>query len=356
VDTVPSIVELLLENFHPVGADLENPIRSDKTFGRPMGVLNADSGETIVQLAMIDAALHKDLLDQLDEGVCIVDRDRRIVYWNSSAEHISGYLAHEVAGQFSHGDLLMHCETDGSLLPGAGPGSPAIAAMGDGSPHQTTVFLLHREGHRLLVQLQARPIHDAGGDIVGVLETFEEVAAPLHRRAQEMEAFGCTDCQTRAANRKFGEMMVRHALEALNTFEIPFGWLRIGLDGAQSLDRGYGHGMVAAAVKMIAATLDRSLGPLDVLTHWDTAEFRAEVGRCSRSELAATAERLRLLVRASTLEWWGDRLGVTVSIGGATAEPGDSIEELEQRVSAVYEGCRAAGGDRAAVAHLTRKP
>jgi GGDEF domain-containing protein len=319
-----------------------------------MGLGSADGDEKVIQLAMIDASLHKELLDQLDEGVCIVDRDHRIVYWNGAAERISGYLAHEVAGQFSHGDLLMHCETDGSLLPGAGPSSPVVAAMRDGRSHEASVFLLHREGHRLLVQLQARPIHDASGAVVGALEMFEGVAAPIHSRARELEIFGCSNSSLRAANRKFGEMMVRHALEALNTFEIPFGWLRVGLDGAQDLDRGYGQGMLGAAVKMIAATLDRSLSPLDVLTHWDAAEFRVEASHCSRSALAATAERLRLLVRASTLEWWGDRLGVTVSVGGTTAEPGDTIETLEARVSEVYEGCRAGGGDRAAIAHLSR--
>ena len=248
----------------------------------------------------------------------------------------------------------MHCESDGSLLLGAGPGSPVVAAMQDGKAHETTAFLLHREGHRLLVQLQARPIHHANGVIAGALELFEEVSAPMRSRARELEDFGCSDISTRAANRKFGEMMVQQALEALNAFEIPFGWLRIGLDGAENLHHGYGQGMVDGAVKMIAATLDRSLGPLDVLTRWDGAEFRVEVSRCSRSELAAAAERLRLLVRASTLEWWGDRLSVTISIGGATAEPGDSIETLEQRVSEVYDGCHAAGGDRAAIAHVSR--
>ncbi len=135
-----------------------------------MGVINADGDDIVIQLALIDAGLHQALLDRLDEGVCIVNRDHRIVYWNGGAERISGYLAHEVAGQFSHGDLLMHCANDGSMLPGAGPGSPVLAAMQDGKPHESTVFVRHREGHRILAQLQARPIHDAQGGIVGVLE------------------------------------------------------------------------------------------------------------------------------------------------------------------------------------------
>jgi diguanylate cyclase (GGDEF)-like protein/PAS domain S-box-containing protein len=316
-----------------------------------MSSLSPDADEAIFQLALVDHRLHKALLDQLDEGVCVVNRDHRILYWNGGAERISGYFAHEVAGQFSHGDLLMHCENDGSLLPGQ-----VCAVSGvilDGKQRDCTVFLRHREGHRLLVQLQSRPIHDANGAIAGVLEVFGEVVAPLTNRRHKLEDFGCSDSSTRAANRKYGEMMVRHALEALNAFEIPFGWLRVGLDGAPDLDRGYGHGMVDAAVKMIAATLDGNLGSLDVLTRWESTEFRVEVSRCSRSELAGAAERLRLLVRASSLEWWGDRLPVTVSVGGATAEPGDTVESLEEQVGQVYEGCRASGGDRSAVAHLS---
>ncbi len=318
-----------------------------------MAARDAEGDDSVIQLAFRDHRLHQALLDRLDEGVCMLDRDHRIVYWNGGAERISGYFAHEVAGQFSHGDLLMHCESDGSLLPGAGPGSPVVATMLDGKPHESTVFLLHREGYRLLVQLQAHPIHDANDAVVGALEVFEEVLAPVVHRRRHLEAFGCSDSSTRAANRRYGEMMLQHALDSWDVFEIPFGWLRVGLDGAQDLDRGYGHAMVEAAVRMIAATLDRSLASLDVLTRWEPAEFRVEVQGCSRSELAATAERMRILVSASALEWWGDRLRVTVSAGGATAELGDTIETLEQRVAQVYEGCLASGGDRTAVAHLS---
>jgi PAS domain S-box-containing protein/diguanylate cyclase (GGDEF)-like protein len=259
---------------------------------------------------LVDPRLHRALLDQLDEGVCMVDSDHRILYWNRSAERISGYFAHEVAGQFIHGDLLMHCGSDGSLQPGEG--SVVAGVMLDGKQRENTVFLRHREGHRLLVQLQSRPIHDANGTVVGTVEVFEDAVTPLVHRRHQLESFGCSDSSTRSANRKYGEMMVRQALEALNTFEIPFGWLRIGLDAEQDLDRSYGRGMVDAAVKMIAATLDRNLASLDVLTRWEPAEFRVEVNGCSRSELAAAAERLRLLVSASTVEWWGDRLRVTV--------------------------------------------
>jgi diguanylate cyclase (GGDEF)-like protein/PAS domain S-box-containing protein len=308
--------------------------------------------DLVVQHALRDQTLHKALLEQLDQGVCIVNRDYRILYWNPAAERISGYLAHEVAGQSNHGDLFLHCEDYDALLGGQDCRRPDMPL--DGKSQESVLLLLNREGYRVLVYVQSRAIRDWNGAAIGSVEVFEEVMSAARRGFREHEAFGCSDAATGAANRKYGEMMVRHALEALNVFEIPFGWLRVGLDGTADLDRSFGHGMVDAAVKMVAVALERNLGAQDVLTRWEGVELRLLVNRCSRSELAAAAERLCLLVRASSLEWWGDRLHVTISVGGATAEPGDTLESLDARASEVFDGCRASGGDRAAVAQISR--
>ena len=46
----------------------------------------------------MDKRFYIDLLDQISDGVYFVDRDRRITYWNSGAERITGYTAAEVLG------------------------------------------------------------------------------------------------------------------------------------------------------------------------------------------------------------------------------------------------------------------
>ncbi|HTW66650.1 MAG TPA: diguanylate cyclase [Bryobacteraceae bacterium] len=310
-----------------------------------------DGDDPVVQQALRDQTLHKALLEQIDQGVCIVNRDNRILYWNLAAERISGFLAHEVAGQVNHGDLLLHSAHCDALL---GLQSCDVEGAPEGKPHASVVLLLHREGYRILVYVQSRPIRDWNGEAIGTMELFDEIAASAHPGVREFEAFGCADTSTRAANRKYGELMARHALEALNTFAIPFGWLRIGLDGAADMDRGFGRGMVEAALKMVAAAIERNLGTHDVLTRWEGAELCVQINRCTPSELAAAAERLCLIVRASCLDWWGDRLRVTISAGGTAAEPGDTLETLDGRASEALEGCRAAGGDRAAMAHAGR--
>ena len=45
-------------------------------------------------------------LEGLQTGVCIVDRDRKINYWNDAAESITGYRRHDVVGRFC-GEILV---------------------------------------------------------------------------------------------------------------------------------------------------------------------------------------------------------------------------------------------------------
>jgi PAS domain S-box-containing protein/diguanylate cyclase (GGDEF)-like protein len=314
---------------------------------------NRADSEEVIRQALHDGDLYKALLDHLDEGLYMVDLERRILYWNRAAERISGYLAHEVAGNLCYGDLMMHCDASGAVV--CGRRCPLQAVMLDGKGRECTFFLRHRDGHRIPVQVRSRAIHDSGGAVIGAVEVFREALGGTRHSLKELRAYGCLDSLTGAANRKYGEMRVSQALQALNSFQIPFGWLRIGLDRTEEMEQRYGQGIIDAALKTVSGTLDGNLGPLDVLTRWTKTEFRLERHYSSRLELAETADRLVTLVRASTLDWWGDRLPLTISVAGETAEHGDSLESLEARVADVFESCQASGGNRAAIVHATQR-
>ena len=174
----------------------------------------ANSEDAVVQQALVDGELHKKLLDELDTGIYIVDRERRILYWNGGAERITGYLAHEVAGQYCHGDLLMHCDEAGGVL--CGTRCPLKSVIDDGKPRECTGF-------------PAPPARtpDSGA---GACESHtrakrerssERLRCSMKCRRQARQVvwrlpnFGCLDELTGAANRRYGEMRVRHAMEGL---------------------------------------------------------------------------------------------------------------------------------------------
>jgi PAS domain S-box-containing protein len=308
------------------------------------GTLKPEQDDPVVEQALRDGDLHKALLDHLEAGIYMVDRQRRILYWNRGAEHISGYSAQEVAGRFCQGDLLMHCDETGKGM--CGKGCPLSTVMVDGKPREHNLFLRHRHGHRIPVQVRSRPIYDSKGAITGAVEVFEQlmVPAPIDRRA--LREHGCLDELAEVANRAYGEFRLGHAVHGLRRFGIPFGWMAVEVNDVSELEHGYGHGLVDAAVKMLAHTLDSNLGPLDFLSRWGQAAFRIEVHSCFGQGLGELTAKLQVLARASNLEWWGDPVRVTVSVLGVMAEPGDSVDSLEKRVAAALANCRKAKGNR----------
>jgi PAS domain S-box-containing protein len=291
---------------------------------------------------LLQAGLLGALLEQIEEGLYLVDRERRIVYWNRGAERISGYLAQEVVGRQCHADLLMHCNADGTLL--CGSGCPLVAVMEDGQPRQAEVFLRHRDGHRVPVRVWGRALRDAGGQIVGAVELFQLDVAPGRRPRPPVPESGEAPQSPVAAPRAFGEWKLKQALETLRRFGIPAGWVALELDDEHEWRRRFGPGFLEAALCLIAETVDANLGSRDLLVRWGPTELRALIDHASPGDLEALARRLKVLVGVSTLDWWGDPRRLTVSSAAVMAGEQDTVESLERRVRSQLELARASAG------------
>ena len=59
--------------------------------------------------------LFRHVLEDLPVGIYIVDRERRIRFWNRGAEHLTGHLAHEVVGHVLE-DVVQACDRRGNSL------------------------------------------------------------------------------------------------------------------------------------------------------------------------------------------------------------------------------------------------
>ena len=194
-----------------------------------------------------------------------------------------------------------------------------------------TAFLRHRHGHRVAVRLRARPIH-ANGAVAGVVELFEEAPAIVRDEMRELEALGCLDPGTGALTRAGGELRLRQQLLEIDTFGGAAGWLRIALRDPDQLSHRLGHAAPAAAMGLAARTLRGALSASDSLSLWGDHEFRVLISRCDAERLAESADLLRLMVRHSEFEWWGEPVRVDVRVSGTLATIGDSLATIERRL------------------------
>ena len=59
----------------------------------------------------LEKASYERVLENLHDGLYLVDRDRVITYWNKAAEKISGFTADEVVGTSCADNLLTHIDS-----------------------------------------------------------------------------------------------------------------------------------------------------------------------------------------------------------------------------------------------------
>jgi PAS domain S-box-containing protein/diguanylate cyclase (GGDEF)-like protein len=292
---------------------------------------------------MNDAALYRLLADHVREGVYVVDLQRRIVEWNSAAEHITGYLRPEVLGRACEGDFLLHCDAAGQVL--CGDGCPLASCLVTGRHRSLKVFVRHKNGHRIPVSVRAEPVCDPAGQIAGVMEVFEQEGVTAGQNAPNLQDVGCIDEATGLLTRRYAEWRTAQRLAEMEEFGVALGWIRIELDDIVALEHRYGQPAIDAMVDIAARTLSANVGPMDLLARWGPTEFRlASYGRAP-GEFRELADTLTALVRTSDLMWWGDLLAGRVSAGATCAFSGDSVASIEHRASAACQASRSRGGN-----------
>ena len=290
-------------------------------------------------------SLYHAILDNLYDGVYFVDRDRKISYWNKGAERITGYCAGEVIGSRYSDNILMHVDSRGTLL--CRDLCPLAATMLDGSDRTDDVYLQHKDGHRVSVNVRITPLRDEQGEIIGGVEVFTENSQKLSAIAR-MEAFeklAYLDPLTGTANRRFAEITLHARHEEFRRYGWPFGLIFIDIDRFKCINDECGHVAGDEVLKMVAKTLMNSARSFDVVARWGGDEFIAVITNVDYEQLVATANRFRSLVERSNRAA-GPVKQVTISIGATLARGDDTEETLLERADRFMYESKNAGKNR----------
>src|ERR1700730_459478 len=296
-----------------------------------------------------DADFFRNILENLHIAIYVVGCDGKILFWNDGAERITGYLRQDVIGRVCGDNFLG--ETDGAENDAGGGLGPLAAATRNGKPLELQASLRHKSGHRVPVQLWAFPIRNAQGVIVGAAETFEESisVADWDRRQTKLATYGCIDQASGVLNHGMIQSHVRENLGMFAEHRVPFSILCIQIDHLENVQARDGPGAIAAVLRVVGLTLENSLRPTDFLGRWQENQFLAVLTECSATETTRASERLRRMVSASQIAWGGDRLPVTISLGGTAATLSDTVEGMILRAEHSLQESAALACDRTTI-------
>lgn len=282
----------------------------------------------------MNEAFYKTLLDNMFEGIYVIDLERRITVWNAAAEELTGYTAEEVIGKPCRDKVLMHVDDRGNKLCEIKL-CPAARAIAENEPSQEELYLHHRDGHRIPVKTRISPIRDSRGRVMGAIEMFSDNSSSLaaRQKMEELQQLALLDMLTNIGNRRYAETSLAARFDEFNRDGWAFGVLFMDIDHFKEINDRFGHDMGDRILVMVAKTLSHAVRSIDVVCRWGGEEFIALISNAQPPrKLRTIADKCRALVESSSLETDQGTIRVTLSIGGSLVGPEDTTETIMKRV------------------------
>ncbi|MGD0566639.1 MAG: sensor domain-containing diguanylate cyclase [Candidatus Goldiibacteriota bacterium] len=276
----------------------------------------------------------KYIMDNMYEGIYFCDWERKITYWNTAAEKITGYKAAEVIGSHCWNNILMHTNEKGESLCKTDT-CPAVRAMKEKRLVEEQVFLKHKEGYRVPVVTRISPVKDTEGKVIGAIEMFSDNSAKVSafQKIEKLEKLAFIDELTGVGNRRYSEIKIGAKLEEMDRYAWAgeFGLLFIDIDKFKDVNDTYGHDIGDRTLKVVARTILNNLREEDFVGRWGGEEFVATISNVDNKALYAIAEKLRKLVANSHINSGSGEFNVTISVGATMAKRGDDAAAIVKR-------------------------
>ncbi len=233
-----------------LGAAKEDAATEEDRSGIQMKVPNAPNE------FLLESVSYFDVLEQMQDGIFIVDRDYIIRYWNPAAAAILGYPARDVCG-LSCSSLGPLCKRDisGTLLCGEGLCPLALSISGGFAgryPHY--VFMRAADGREIPLSLSVCPLKADRLGTIGGICVFRDMTEEYGqlKMAGEIQKHMVTTKGFARENLSISTLF--HPLEITGGDYVEAFVTDSGLLVASSAD-ATGHGISAALFAMIYKTL-----------------------------------------------------------------------------------------------------
>ncbi len=267
-------------------------------------------------------------LDCFAEGVVLTDADGQVIFWNHAAESVTGFPCIDVVGRpapWAVEPLLLKDEVEEDI---------------NGRVRGVLVHAHHRLGQEIALSVHAHVLRNALGRRVG--------HAVLFHPAEDWDALPHGDVSADPEVKETQARLEERVEEVFREFGrsgTPFGLLWITVDQGGDLRRTHGARACDAMLERMERTLANGMRPNEEVGRWGDNEFLVVTREATPEALGTRAQTFAGLARTTDFRWWGDRVSLTVSIGAAQVEAGETLVQLLEHAQAAMRSSSHAGGN-----------
>lgn len=271
------------------------------------------------------------LLDYTTDGCVLLDGDKKIVYWNKTAEDLTGFTREEMMGKSCQSENPLYTDYSGQNI--CASSCVCDKALKEKKPQVLEIFIQNKAGYRLPARLKVLPVINADGQATGIVEIFtsSSPAITIPLRVPELERMQLLDIDTGLPNRFYMEMYLKNRIAEFHKYNLSFGVIYADIDNYNKVQERFGRFNGAKLIRMIARTLQKNIRYLDLVARWDNEEFIICLLNIDENRLDIVANKLRLLVAESYITVETGLLNATISMGASLVQRFDTVESLIKR-------------------------
>lgn len=286
----------------------------------------------------------KVIFESFHEAIYIVDKERKILYFNPVASEISGFSKDEMVNSFCFDNKLNHVDDEGVRL--CIEGCPLVESIKENKVGEHFVYLQHKAGHRVRVHVRTIP-YIVDDQVMGAIEVFTDVTEKnlLIEELQVLKKLNLLDPLTGLFNRRFLHEEFPSISMGFNKNE-SLGILFIDIDGFKQKNDTYGHLMGDSILKIISSTIQYNLKSNDFVIRYGGDEILVLLRNIDKDNVEITAEKLRILVQNSGSRELNIPVKTTISVGATIQSKNESLMQAINRADHAMYLAKSRGNNR----------
>ena len=285
--------------------------------------------------------LLRNALDNISEGVMLLDADLKTHFLNRKLQEYFGVTAEQAAARPAFRELITHIRpTNTSGLSRHDLETfhaSRVEAIRTANPPLADVTT--PDGRHVRVQVSVT----ANG---GRLVTYCNIT-DLIRNAELLEKLATVDSMTGLYNRRHFMVLSEAEWSRFQRYQRPLSMLILDIDHFKSVNDRYGHAVGDEAIVSVAAACQRGKRNSDIAGRLGGEEFAILLPETDAEQALVVADRIRESISAHFLSVHKIRFNVTISVGIAAARLGMSgIDALMRAADEALYQAKEAGRNR----------
>ena len=176
--------------------------------------------------------------------------------------------------------------------------------------------------------------------------TREDRRQELLALSNKLSFLSQTDDLTGLANRRAITSLIQHEIVRFERMKRPFCLLIADIDHFKNVNDHYGHECGDEVLIALAETLDKNTKKQDIVSRWGGEEFIILLPETTSAQGKISGERLRRAVEEMEVEYGGEPIRITISIGLAEYAKGQSFNQIVRAADDLLYQAKRSGRNR----------